>query len=377
MIENACPGSCPSSKAHVVAGRVEGSAKAHDSRPVCSPACTLQTPLPAPRRTPAAAEPCPAPSRSPRRRAVAAVVAARRLAGPLSSPPSSSPVAILRVSCCRRSSVCSRLSACFAARSAAAGACVRSTLVALRPQARFTRGSWESLPASRRGGAPSPPCKEASCCRRSSACPRLSACFAARSAAAGARVRSTPALRLPERGITLGSGRAFLPRSRAGRWRACHEAGCTPTPPPALPRHPRLRGRSTWMEAPDDGQLPLGSHVGRRGTTHRFRSCYIIYIRSNSTALQVESTSANGRVDHSVVASRRVSRGDSTPHGVHSAGRVGARGVDSARRGAAVDSARRGDRGGGRLAAGRVDRRHYLCRRHFLCRPFLRTVPIS
>ena len=93
-----------------------------------------------------------------------------------------------------------------------------------------------------------------------------------------------------------------------------------------------------------------GDSRARGGRVDRSSGRIRPLFRSNSTALQVESTSANGRVDHSVVASRRVSRGDSTPHGVHSPGRVGARGVDSARRGAAVDSARRGDRGGGRLA---------------------------
>ena len=71
----------------------------------------------------------------------------------------------------------------------------------------------------------------------------------------------------------------------------------------------------------------------------------------DSTARGGRFDPCNGRVDLPGVASRRVSRGDSTPHGVHSPCRVGARGGrlaagrQSTRRGeatgAAVDSPRR------------------------------------
>ena len=62
--------------------------------------------------------------------------------------------AILQASCCRRSSACSRLSACFAARAALRR--VRAFAARLPPRllrARFTLGSWESLPALQQGGA--------------------------------------------------------------------------------------------------------------------------------------------------------------------------------------------------------------------------------
>ena len=101
---------------------------------------------------------------------------------------------------------------------------------------------------------------QASCCRRSSACSRLSACFAAPSAAAGACVRSTLALRLPERGsrLDLGEPSCFA----AGRCRACDEAGYTPTLPSALPRNQRLRGRSTWRRSTTVSCLSAATSAG-------------------------------------------------------------------------------------------------------------------
>ena len=103
---------------------------------------------------------------------------------------------------------------------------------------------------------------------------------------------------------------------------------------------PAARGL-TMRRSPSIGRAEARATDATRGRLARSRRSSRPLFRSNSTALQVESTSANGRVDHSVVASRRVSRGDSTPHGVHSAGRVGARGVDSARGGGRLGAARR------------------------------------
>ena len=93
---------------------------------------------------------------------------------------------------------------------------------------------------------------------------------------------------------------------------------------------------------------------------------------SDSTARKVDSTGGTGRVDHSVVASRRVSRATR----LHTLGRVGARAVDSLTR---LDPPPLASRPQPRSTRRRewapaevgFDRRHYLCRRHFLCRPFL------
>ena len=85
-----------------------------------------------------------------------------------------------------------------------------------------------------------------------------------------------------------------------------------------------------------------------------------------------DSTARTGRVDHSVMASRRVSRATR----LHTLGRVGARAVDSLTR---LDPPPLASRPQPRSTRRRewapaevgFDRRHYLFRRHFLCRPFL------
>ena len=62
--------------------------------------------------------------------------------------------AILQASCCRRSSACPRLSACFAPRVQRCGGCVRSQHACPPPAPSAVHAwIWESLPALQQGGA--------------------------------------------------------------------------------------------------------------------------------------------------------------------------------------------------------------------------------
>ena len=197
--------------------------------------------------------------------------------------------------------------------------------------------------------------------------------------------RVTRALPPPAKGHGRGAWCKRRNRTAGGRW-GQHLPG-----QPASRLHPHALVRAAfdnagsdrhglWVrhaDTPAQSNTPFALNRPRRSARHGRdsrrlarspgrvdRSC-----RSSGPLVEVEWTGARGewtsrewRVGEFQGATRRYTgstRPVEWPHG------------ESTRRGAAVHSVRRVARGGGRLAAGRVDRRQYLCRRHFLCRPFL------